>query len=88
MDILGSIKGSKAKVLGSRRFILDVELFFAPALDGVGKLHIKVFGFWPDEDANTTYVVGDVLRVVAAEVKKCVSTGPSEGGCPGSFRRG
>jgi hypothetical protein len=38
-------------------------------LDGVGELHIKISGFRADTDANATYVVDDILRVVAPEVK-------------------
>ena len=62
--------------MGSRRFILDVKPLLAPALDGVGKLHIKVSDFWPDADANTTYVVDGIPRVVAAEVKDAFPQAP------------
>jgi hypothetical protein len=55
--------------LGSRGFILDVKPFPAPAFDEVSKLQIKIPDFWPDADANTTYIVDGVLRVVAAEIK-------------------
>jgi hypothetical protein len=76
LDIFGSVKGSKAIFLGSRRFVLYVEPLLAPALDGVSKLHIKVSDFWPDADANPTYVVDGVLRVVAAEVKDAFPQDP------------
>jgi hypothetical protein len=69
LNIFERVKGSKTVLLGSRRFILDLKPLLAPALDGVGELHIKVSEFWPDADANTTYVLYGVLRVVAAEVK-------------------
>ncbi|KAM0878313.1 hypothetical protein ACQ4PT_034962 [Festuca glaucescens] len=46
------------------------------ALDGVGKFHIKVSDFWPDADANTTYVVDGILRVVVAEVKDAFPQAP------------
>jgi hypothetical protein len=72
--------------LGIRRFILNIEPLLALALDGVGKLQVKISDFWPNANANTNYIVDGVLRVVAAEVKKYASIGPSEGGCPGSTR--
>jgi hypothetical protein len=55
--------------LSIRGFVLDVEPFLAPALDGVGKLQIKIAGFWSNTDTDTTYIVDGVLRVVAAEVE-------------------
>jgi hypothetical protein len=55
--------------LGSQGFILDVKPFLAPALDGVGKLQIKIPDFWSGVDANTPYIVDGVLQVVVAEIK-------------------
>jgi hypothetical protein len=45
-------------------------------LDGVSEFHVKVSGFWPDTDANTTYIVDGVLRVVAVEVKYAFPKAP------------
>jgi hypothetical protein len=47
-----------------------------PAFDGVGDLHIKVSDFGMDTNADTTYVVDDVLRVVAAEVEDAFPEAP------------
>jgi hypothetical protein len=41
-------------------------------LGGVGEVQVKIFGFWPNTDANTTYIVDGVLRVVAAEVENAL----------------
>jgi hypothetical protein len=71
LNYFGSVKRSKTVLLGIQRFILDIKPFPAPALDGVGKLHIKILDLWPDADANTTNIVDGVLRIVAAEVKMC-----------------
>jgi hypothetical protein len=76
LDIFRSIKGSKAIILGSQRFVLDIKPLLAPALDRVSKLHIKVSDFWPDADADTTYVGDGVLRVVVAEVKDVFPQAP------------
>jgi hypothetical protein len=62
--------------LGRRRFFLDVKPLLAPALDGVSKLQVKISDFWPDANANTTYVVDGVLRVVAAAVKNTLPQVP------------
>jgi hypothetical protein len=88
LNVFRRVKRSKAILLSIRGLILDIDPLFAPALDEVGELPVKISDFWPDANTNTTYIVDGVLRVVAAEVKKCVSTGPGEGGCLGSTRIG
>jgi hypothetical protein len=66
----------KTAFLGGRRFILDVKPFPLPALDGVGELHVKIVDIGTDADANATYVVDDVLRVVAPEEEDAFPEGP------------
>jgi hypothetical protein len=55
--------------LSIRGFVLNIEPLVAPALDGVGELKIKIAGFWTHTDANITYIVNGVFRVVAVEVE-------------------
>jgi hypothetical protein len=38
-------------------------------LDGIGEFEIKITGLRAHTDANTTYIVDGVLRVVAAVVE-------------------
>jgi hypothetical protein len=45
-------------------------------LDGVGKFHIKVSGFWPHTDTNTTYIVDGVLQVVATKIENAFPQAP------------
>jgi hypothetical protein len=67
LNFFDTVKGLKIVLLGRRRLILDVKPFPAPALDGVGELHVEVVNIGTDADANATHVVDDVLRVVAPE---------------------
>ena len=76
MNVFRRVERSKAIFLRIRRFVLDVEPFLAPALDGVGEFQVKISGFWPNTDANTTYIVDGVLRVVAAEVENALPQAP------------
>ena len=48
---------------------MDIQPFFKPPLDGIGKFHIEIIYVGADAHANTAYIVGDVPRVVAPEVK-------------------
>jgi hypothetical protein len=52
----------------SNSSILLVKPFLASALDKVGKLQIKISGIRPNTDADTTYFVDGIPRVVAVEV--------------------
>jgi hypothetical protein len=45
-------------------------------LDGVGKLQIKISGFRPHIDTDTTYIVDGVLRVVPAEIENMLPYAP------------
>jgi hypothetical protein len=61
LDIFGSIEGCKTIFLGIRRLVLDIKPLPAPALDGVGELHIKIVDIGTNTDAYATYVVDDIF---------------------------
>ena len=76
LNFFGSIEGCKTIFLGIRRLVFNVKPFFAPALDGDGKFHIKIVDIGTDADTNATYVVDDVFRVVAPEIKDAFPEAP------------
>jgi metal-sulfur cluster biosynthetic enzyme len=76
LNFFGSVQWRKTKFLGIRRLVLEVKPLPAPALDRVGEFHIKVSDFGMSTDADTTYVVDDVFRVVAAEVEDAFPEAP------------
>ena len=69
LNFLGSFKRRDTILLRGSRFVLDVQLFLAPPLDRVRKLHVKVINVGTDADTNDTHIVDDVPRVVAPEIE-------------------
>jgi hypothetical protein len=66
---LRHVKRSKAILLVADGFILDIKPLLAPALEEVSKFQIKIAGFRSHADADTTYIVDGISRVVSAEIK-------------------
>jgi hypothetical protein len=62
--------------LGERGLILDVQPFLAPTLDGVRELHVEIIDIGMEADTNTTYIVGDIPRIVAPEVEDAFPKAP------------
>jgi hypothetical protein len=72
----GTVKGSNVELLEVDIFISDIQPPLPPSLDGVGEFDVKVIRVGADTDHNTTYVVGDIARAVAAEVEDALPQAP------------
>jgi hypothetical protein len=75
-DSLRHVERGKAILLIIGGFLHDIEPSRVPALDRTSKLQVKISGFEPNKDADTTYVVDGIPRVAAAEVEDTFPQAP------------
>ena len=66
-DFLVAVKRGNVVFQRVGAFLMDIQPFFAPPLDGVGEFDVEIFDVRADANNNTAYVVGNIVGAITAE---------------------
>jgi hypothetical protein len=71
-----TVKGGDVIFQRVGTLLADVQTFFSPPLDGVGKFDVEIFDIRTSANNNTAYVIGDVVRAITAKAEDALPQSP------------